>query len=170
MWRGRRRKKSTTHFSKFDNKRDGKGAGRRKIPVNSSFCWILLLHTTDTCHLKSRRYFFFWLKGRAGGGWRDGETAGWLGGWQNGTAERDGMIAVRWAVGDFGMGGGSGGGTGRGGSRVHAEETGYGAWVIMSPCGSEGTYWHAILKLIHLGHGCTVCVPGSRRQPGILTE
>lgn len=34
----------------------------------------------------------------------------------------------------------SGGGTGRGGSRVHAGETGSRARAIMSPCGSEGTY------------------------------
>lgn len=30
-----KKKKSTTHFSKFDNKRDGKRAGRRKLPLNS---------------------------------------------------------------------------------------------------------------------------------------
>lgn len=30
-----KKKKSMTHFSKFDNKRDGKGAGRRKLPLNS---------------------------------------------------------------------------------------------------------------------------------------
>lgn len=43
---------------------------------------------------------------------------------------------------------------------------------LMSPSGSaemEGTYWHAPLKLIHLDQGCA-CVPGSTRQPGILTE
>lgn len=64
----------------------------------------------------------------------------WLGGWQNGNMERDGMFTVQQAVGDFGKEGGSGGGTGRGGSRVRAAETGYRAWAIMSPCGSEGTY------------------------------
>lgn len=29
------KKKSMTHFSKFDNKRDGKRARRRKLPLNS---------------------------------------------------------------------------------------------------------------------------------------
>lgn len=40
-------------------------------------------------------------------------------------------------------------------------EYGYQVWAIMSPNGSvemEGTYWHAMLTLIHLDHGCTVCV------------
>lgn len=50
------------------------------------------------------------------------------------------MFLVRYAVGDFGKGGGSGGGTGRSGSSVRVGETGYRAWAIMSPCGSEGTY------------------------------
>lgn len=50
------------------------------------------------------------------------------------------MFLVRYALADFGKGGGSGGGTGRGGSGVHAGEAGYRAWAIMSPCGSEGTY------------------------------
>lgn len=47
---------------------------------------------------------------------------------------------LRCVVGDFGKGGGTGGGTGRGGSGVLARDTGYRAWAIMSPCGSEGTY------------------------------
>lgn len=73
---GKKKKKSTTHFSNFDNKRDGKRAGRRKLPLNSSFPRFLFLCAADRCHLKLQRYFLI-VKGRAGEGWRDRRT-GWV--------------------------------------------------------------------------------------------
>lgn len=78
------KKKSTTHFSKFDNKRDGKKSGEEKTPSELfSFLRFLFLCAADRCHLKLQRYFLI-VKGRAGGGWMDRRVGGWLGGWCNG--------------------------------------------------------------------------------------
>lgn len=80
-------------------------------------------------------------------------------GWWVGQDARCGVFLVKGVVVvDFGEGSGSGSGTGRGGGNVHTGEIGYSTWAIMSPYGSEGTYWHAMLKLIHLDHGCSACV------------
>lgn len=135
------------------------------------------------------------VKGRAMGGWRDRRLNGWRNGGANGfvvcgtqwyDGEWDWMILLvkgvaggLWTWVTHGCGGGSG--TNRHGGSVLMGENGYQAWAIMSPNGSveiEGTYWHAMLTLIHLDHGCTVCVClgawssrgywQSRRTPRVL--
>lgn len=73
MWRkkrgkGKKGKKWMTHFLKFDNKRDGEEAGRRKLPLNffSSPLYssphsptLFFRPTTDRCHLKLQQCVFF---------------------------------------------------------------------------------------------------------------
>lgn len=51
-----------------------------------SFPRFLFLRAADRCHLKLQRYFLI-VKGRAGGGWRDRGTCGWVVKWAAGREE-----------------------------------------------------------------------------------
>lgn len=72
-----------THFSKFDNKRDGKRAGWGYTPSELFSGCCFFSAPADRCHLKLQRYFLI-VKGRAGGKWRD------RGAW--GLMEKNGLV------------------------------------------------------------------------------